>query len=106
MAVALHAGAASLSWLEAASIFALAWCAGFVVVFIPAGIGVRESVLAFLLSNIMPAGAALGLALLARLAWVVAEGFWILVTMVWLGRSSELSWDAMRQRGGEGGDPS
>jgi hypothetical protein len=62
--------------------------------------------LAFLLSNIMPAGAALGLALLARLAWVVAEGFWILVTMVWLGRSSELSWDAMRQRGGEGGDPS
>ncbi len=28
-----------ITWIEAASVFALAWCGGFVVVFIPAGLG-------------------------------------------------------------------
>jgi hypothetical protein len=97
MAVAVYPQIASLSWLEAASIFALAWCAGFVVVFIPAGIGVRESALALLLANIMPDGAALSLALLSRVAWILAEGFWILITMIWVSKGRDLSWEALRQ---------
>jgi uncharacterized membrane protein YbhN (UPF0104 family) len=97
MAAAVYPQITSLSWLEAASIFALAWCAGFVVVFIPAGIGVRESVLALLLTNIMPVGAALSLALLSRVAWILAEGFWILITLIWVSKSRELSWEALRQ---------
>jgi len=96
LAMAIFPQITSLSWLEASAIFALAWCAGFVVVFVPAGIGVRESALALLLANIMPVGAALSLALLARVAWIVAEGFWILITMVWVSRSTELSWEAIR----------
>jgi uncharacterized membrane protein YbhN (UPF0104 family) len=96
LAIALYPSIADLSWLEASSIFALAWCAGFVVVFVPAGFGVRESALALLLANIMPVEVALSLALLARVAWIVAEGFWILITMVWVGRSPELSWEVVR----------
>lgn len=97
MAVAVYPQIVSFSWLEASSIFALAWCAGFVVVFVPAGIGVRESALVLLLANRMPVGAALSLALLARAAWIVAEGFWVLVTMVWVSRTPELSWENLRQ---------
>ncbi len=97
LAVAIHPEAQTLSWIEASSIFALAWCAGFVVVFVPAGIGVREGVLTLLLTGLMPAGAALSLALLARLAWLVAEGFWILVTLVWINRSTDISWEALRR---------
>ncbi|OGO15111.1 MAG: hypothetical protein A2Z14_17965 [Chloroflexi bacterium RBG_16_48_8] len=98
MALAIYPQLESLTWLEASSIFALAWCAGFVVVFVPAGIGIRESALTLLLANIMPVGAALSLALLSRVAWIVAEGIWILITMVWFSRSSELSWESLRQQ--------
>lgn len=97
MAVAIYPHIENLSWLEASSIFALAWCAGFVVVFIPAGIGVRESALTLLLANIMPVGAALSLALFTRVAWIVAEGFWILITMIWISKNPELSWESLRQ---------
>jgi len=97
MALAIYPQLESLNWLEASSIFALAWCAGFVVVFVPAGIGIRESALTLLLTNIMPIGDALSLALLSRVVWIVAEGFWILITLIWVGRSSELSWDSLRQ---------
>jgi uncharacterized membrane protein YbhN (UPF0104 family) len=100
MAIAVDPRIVSLSWLEAASIFALAWCAGFVVVFIPAGIGVRESALVLLLANIMPDGAALSLALLSRVAWILAEGFWILITMIWVSKGQDLSWEALRQMRG------
>jgi hypothetical protein len=99
IAIAVYPNATTLTWLEATSIFALAWCAGFVVVIVPAGIGVRESALVFLLANVMPVGAALSLALLARLIWVLAEGFWILMAMVWFGKETELSWEAIRQFG-------
>ena len=100
MAIAVYPQIANLSWLEASSIFALAWCAGFVVVFIPAGIGIRESALTLLLANAMPVGAALSLALLSRVAWILAEGFWILITMIWVSKSQELSWEALKQMRG------
>lgn len=97
LAAAINPEGQTLSWIEASSIFALAWCAGFVVVVVPAGIGVREGVLTLLLTSFMPAGAALSLALLARLAWLIAEGFWILVSLVWINRSPEISWEALRR---------
>jgi hypothetical protein len=97
MAIAVYPQIAGLSWLEASSIFALAWCAGFVVVFVPAGFGIRESALTLLLANVMPVGAALSLALLSRVTWILAEGFWILITLIWVSKSRELSWQALRK---------
>jgi hypothetical protein len=99
LATAIYPQAAGLSWLEASAIFALAWCAGFVVVFVPAGFGIREGALALLLTNFMPIGEALSLALLTRVAWIVTEGFWILVTLVWVSQIPELSWDIIRKFG-------
>jgi len=46
--------------------FSLAWCAGFLAVFVPAGAGVREILLAALLSPIVGAGAATAVALVSR----------------------------------------
>ncbi|NIM96362.1 MAG: hypothetical protein GTO18_21905 [Anaerolineales bacterium] len=99
MATAVTPDAAALSWVDAASIFALAWCAGFVVVFIPAGIGIREGVLSILLSTVLPVGDALSLALISRAAWILAEAFWILVTLLWWTRDADLSWESLRRNG-------
>jgi uncharacterized membrane protein YbhN (UPF0104 family) len=46
--------------------YALAWTIGFLVVFVPAGIGVREAVLAAALSNQLDAGALVIVVLLSR----------------------------------------
>jgi uncharacterized membrane protein YbhN (UPF0104 family) len=102
MAIAVHPDIESFSFIDAASMFALAWCAGFVVVLIPAGIGVREGAFAFLLSTVMPVGAALSLALMMRVAWVLTEGIWILLTLIWSSKGTELSLEAFR--GGKGID--
>ena len=72
------------------------------MIFVPAGIGVREGALSLLVANLMPVGAALTLALLARMMWVLAEGFWILITLFWASEGREISWDILR-RMGEGG---
>ncbi len=73
----------SMSWIGAASAFALAWCVGFVFVFVPAGLGIREAVLAFLLSRFLAEGDALAVALLARPWWMIAEALWILPSWFW-----------------------
>lgn len=82
LVVAIHPGA-SLSWVGAASLFSLAWCVGFVVVIVPAGLGIREAALAFLLARFLPEGDALAAAVLARLWWMVAEALWILPSWLW-----------------------
>lgn len=82
MAIGVTPDAANISWLQAASIFSLAWCAGFVVVFAPAGLGVRESALSGLLLSYMPLGDALSVALIARLWWTVAEGVLIAFSII------------------------
>jgi uncharacterized membrane protein YbhN (UPF0104 family) len=69
------------SWIEAAAIFSLAWCAGFVVLVAPAGLGIRETVLAILLSTLIPRVDALAVALLARLWWIAGETVWILFSL-------------------------
>ncbi len=82
MAIGVTPDAANISWLQGVSIFSLAWCAGFVVVFAPAGLGVRESALSGLLLSYMPLGDALSVALIARLWWTVAEGVWIIFSII------------------------
>jgi hypothetical protein len=91
ISVAVTPNAASLSWLQASSIFSLAWCVGFVIVIAPAGIGVRESALSLLLSQSMPVSEALSVAIVARLWWTVTEAFYILIALVWLsGKANRL----------------
>ena len=63
------AGAGSRQALALASSFPVAWLAGVVVVVSPGGLGVRETVLAALLTGPLPAPLALPVALLSR--------FWI-----------------------------
>ena len=69
--------AVAMNWLQAGSIFALAWCVGFVIVFLPAGFGAREIVLSYLLSRYMGSADALTIALLARFWWMGAEAVYM-----------------------------
>lgn len=70
--------------------YALAWTAGFLVLVLPAGAGVREGVLVLALSPALAADQALVLALVARLLATVADLVWAAVGL------------AMRPRGGPG----
>ena len=60
----------------AAGAYALAWTLGLLVVFAPAGLGVREAVLVVALSPVVDAGAALVVAVLSRLVMTVADVGW------------------------------
>ncbi|MDA2936693.1 YbhN family protein [Acidobacteria bacterium AH-259-A15] len=60
-------------WPFLAASFALAWAVGFITVFAPGGIGVREVVLVALLETVMPTATAVIVALLSRLWWIAAE---------------------------------
>lgn len=94
---AVTPSANSLTWLQASSIFSLAWCVGFVVVIAPAGIGVRESALALLLSPILPVSEALSVAIIARLWWTVSEAVYILIALLWLsGKANRFLIDRLR----------
>ena len=53
--------------------YALAWVAGFVVVFVPAGTGVRETVLGLFFSSMLGSGAVLAIVLLSRVAMTIAD---------------------------------
>jgi uncharacterized membrane protein YbhN (UPF0104 family) len=53
--------------------YALAWCAGFLFVIAPAGAGVREAAMVAALAPVMPASAALAVALLSRLLTTGAD---------------------------------
>ena len=72
-ATAIGAGAPAAL---AAGTFAAAWCAGFLFVIAPAGVGVREAVMAGLLLPAMPAGPALAATLVSRLFVTVADVAW------------------------------
>lgn len=56
--------------------YALAWTLGLLVVFAPAGLGVREGVLVVALAPVVDAGAALVLAVLSRLVMTLADLAW------------------------------
>jgi uncharacterized membrane protein YbhN (UPF0104 family) len=63
-------------FLLAAGGYALAWTAGFLVLVVPAGAGVREAVLVLALSPALATGPATLLALVARLLATVADLVW------------------------------
>jgi uncharacterized membrane protein YbhN (UPF0104 family) len=86
-----------MTWLQAAGIFALSWCAGFVVVIAPAGLGVREYTLALLLGSFIPSGEAIAISFLARLWWTAAEVLYILASVLWMSKTA--SWAIMKRPG-------
>ncbi|MBR8741339.1 lysylphosphatidylglycerol synthase domain-containing protein [Nocardiopsis sp. MG754419] len=62
--------------------YALAWTLGLLVVFAPAGLGVREVVLVVALAPVVDAGAALVVAVLSRLVMTVADLGWAGLSLV------------------------
>ncbi|WP_020572259.1 lysylphosphatidylglycerol synthase transmembrane domain-containing protein [Parafrankia discariae] len=62
--------------------YALAWTAGFLVLVLPAGAGVREAVLVLALAPALPSGPSTLIALVARLLATVADIVWALVGVV------------------------
>jgi uncharacterized membrane protein YbhN (UPF0104 family) len=65
---------------------AVSWAAGFLAIPAPGGIGVRESV--FVLTSGMASQDAAAAALLARVAFVVADGAGAAVSAAWMTRRS------------------
>lgn len=61
-------------WVALACIYILAGAVGILAVFVPSGLGVRESVIVLLCSRYMPVEQAIVLSLLARLYSTVADG--------------------------------
>jgi len=59
--------------LQATGAFALAWAAGFVVVFAPAGLGVRELVLKLTMGSVLLSADATAVAVLSRTSIVIAD---------------------------------
>jgi uncharacterized membrane protein YbhN (UPF0104 family) len=53
--------------------FALSWVVGFVTVFAPSGIGVREAVITIMLAGIISPEASVIYAAINRVVWIVAE---------------------------------
>jgi uncharacterized membrane protein YbhN (UPF0104 family) len=78
-ALGLHAPVAHIVFASA-----VAWCAGFLAIPAPGGIGVRESI--FVLTSGMAAHDAAAAALLARLAFVVADGAGAALGALWMTR--------------------
>lgn len=60
--------------------FMLAYFLGLVIVFAPGGLGVREGVLSFMLSSVMPLPIAIIIAFAARIWWTLAELSSILIS--------------------------
>jgi glycosyltransferase 2 family protein len=67
----------------AAGVFALAWVAGFLVVPLPAGLGVREAVLVAGLAHAYPAAVLLGAAVVLRLLMIAGEAGLALLARSW-----------------------
>lgn len=57
----------------ASGAFALGWAGGYVAIFAPAGIGIREAIITVLLSELMLVPEAVAVAALSRLVWTVTE---------------------------------
>lgn len=60
-------------FLPLTAFFAVSWIIGFIVVFVPSGIGVREMIFIILISSIVGAPFAVLLALLSRLVSIISE---------------------------------
>lgn len=87
MLTAMGMDASASTFLLAAGGYALAWTVGFLVFFVPAGIGVREVVLAAVLAGHLTQGAALAVILLSRVLLTIADVGWGLLASFSASRS-------------------
>ena len=71
--VIAEAVGADIGMIEAVLITAAAWLAGFAVFFVPGGIGIRESVFVVLTADILNQNDALAIAIIARIAFILAD---------------------------------
>jgi hypothetical protein len=76
LAARLGAGHGLVLLLEATGAFAVAWCAGFLLVAVPAGAGVREAGLIVLLGLAVSTANATVVAVVSRLLFVVGDLGW------------------------------
>lgn len=61
--------------------FSFAWLVGFVSVFSPGGIGVREGVINILIGNVLPDPYPITIALFSRILWSLSEVIFFVLTM-------------------------
>ncbi|MFQ5612218.1 MAG: lysylphosphatidylglycerol synthase domain-containing protein [Anaerolineae bacterium] len=71
----------------AIGVFAFAWLAGFISVFSPGGIGVREGVIHLLLSPFVATPYPIAIALFSRVLWSLLEAIFFLIVLL-IGRRS------------------
>lgn len=76
MLTAMGMDASISTFLLATGGYALAWTVGFLVFFVPAGLGVREVVLVAVLAGHLTQGAALAVILLSRVLLTIADVGW------------------------------
>ncbi len=73
-------------WTHVGSTISLAFAIGFVLIFFPGGIGVREATLYVLLQPLLPHTACLLISIGSRLWVMLGEGFSLLLVLLWGGR--------------------
>ena len=76
-------------------IYAASFAAGYIAFLAPAGLGVREGSLIFLLSFFMPASVAIGIAILSRL-WIIGVELLILIVFLLNGETRRMAKTALR----------
>jgi len=84
IALAFDLQIGSLETVQIIGVHAVAWVVGFLVIFAPGGVGVRDIILAVGLASFLPAPSPVIISLLARIAWTIAEvaGFFILIPLM------------------------
>jgi hypothetical protein len=75
----LSFGESGITILLSISVFSIAWLVGFLSIFNPGGVGIREVVIVMILSHILPDPLPLMAAILSRLVWTFGEVFFFLV---------------------------
>ncbi|MHB9029226.1 MAG: lysylphosphatidylglycerol synthase transmembrane domain-containing protein [Candidatus Latescibacterota bacterium] len=80
--VAAVTGDTSVSLIFLTAVFAAAYVGGFLAVFVPGGLGVRESLMSVLLSGTVPPGVGLLVAFLVRLAATLIEIICVLLILI------------------------
>ena len=73
--------------MDCIGIFAIAWITGFLTIFVPLGLGVREGVISLLLGEFMPINTAIIISLVARVWLAIPELIWgTIAFLVWKNR--------------------
>ena len=71
------------SWIQVSSALALAFFSGFVIIFSPGGIGVREATLYLLLIAVFPHPVCVLISVGSRLWIMLGECFSVLIVLIW-----------------------